>query len=481
MKRVLSLDFLRGIAIIGVLLFHVLNIAFAVRVEEIGNALDGSGSVDFYWYILAPVLLVLGAFNGLFLMISTASNAISVHKQWERAMEKEIPKDGAFRSIFVSQLIRGALIWVFGYLSETILATLLGGYMEYLVDGVPFLPEEFGWQLIEGFYFYNILYTIGISIVLTSFIQLLYLKNSISRKNLSVFLLVVIVGCTAALPVVREIFHEFGISDNFSNNLLAAPWWEWVLRLVGAPILGRLTPLIPFFSCAAAGLLLAININAGAITPGFIRKAFYTGLLFVQASFVVGIAFGFDLGSRERVVFYQTFILGLEIMSLMLLFYLIDFRKKTRKDVFIKYTVWIRRFGVMTLTLWMLQYFMVFPVMLIEWITGWPVIEGGLVEPQLVIVLLLLFLMWHAILWTWEKAKFKGSFEWLTSLVLSGKRSSGDRMEIQGVLRNPEGLIQHVVQPTVDKKERGLIIANICFAAFYGLVIVLVATGAISL
>jgi len=60
MKRVLTFDFLRGVAIIGVLLFHVLNIAFSQRTEEIEAAvINGTGTVEIYWYILGPVLLIL--------------------------------------------------------------------------------------------------------------------------------------------------------------------------------------------------------------------------------------------------------------------------------------------------------------------------------------------------------------------------------------------------------------------------------------
>nr|MDO8088234.1 hypothetical protein [Candidatus Sigynarchaeum springense] len=354
MKRVLTFDFLRGVAIIGVLLFHVLNIAFSQRTEEIEAAvINGTGTVEIYWYILGPVLLILGSFNGMFLMISAASNSISVHKQWERlTVERGVDKDKAFKSIFASQFIRGVMICVFGYLSESVFSTLLEAIVKiWLCEPLSGISP---WWYLDGFFLTNILTTIGISIIITSFIQLLYLRKGISRKYISIFLIIVVIACTALMPLTQGIAKGLFGTDTFSNGIgdtsIAA--WQWPMRLVLAPIIGRLIPLFPYYSCAAAGLLFAININENAIKPSTLRKFLYGGLLFVCASFVVGIALDdIGLGSRERVVFYQMFILGLEIMSTAFLLYMIDFRKKTNFGLFNRCTRWIRRFGIMTLTL----------------------------------------------------------------------------------------------------------------------------------
>ncbi|NMC04696.1 MAG: hypothetical protein GYA24_05760 [Candidatus Lokiarchaeota archaeon] len=485
MKRVLTFDFLRGVAIIGVLLFHVLNIAFKDRAAEIEAAvIDGIGTVDAFWYILGPALIIFGAFNGLFLMISAASNSISVHKQWERmVVEKGVDTSTAFKSIFTAQLLRGILICAFGYLSETILATLLGAGIKMLL-GEPVTITPWAW--LEGFFLTNILTAIGISIIITSFIQLYYLKNGISRKGITVFLIIVVITCTALTPAIQHVTKELFGTITFSNGLgdPSIPSWQWISRFILAPIISRLTPLFPFFSCAAMGLLFAMYINENAIKPSTLRKFLYGGLIFIGASFIVGFALNdIELGSRERVVFYQMFIFGLETVILSYMLYMIDFRKKTNIPLFLRCTRWARRFGIMTLTLWMLQYFMIFPVLLIEIITGWPIIEGGLNDWQLGIVLLLLLLMWNVILRAWEKGRFTGSFEWLTTLALSGKHSSGDRMQMDAILYHPEKMIQHVTETErkVDVKERAMIITNIAFAGFYALIIALVVAGVIDL
>ncbi|MHA1889628.1 MAG: hypothetical protein ACTSYS_01455 [Promethearchaeota archaeon] len=483
MKRVITYDFLRGMAIIGVILFHVLNFVFSKRVDEIKAAMGGEGSVEFYWYIIGPILLILGSFNGLFLMISAASNAISVHKQWVRfVVEREVDKSVAYKKIMLSQVIRGSLIWIFGYVSETIFGGLMGNMLKSLIGET---PRDFSVLLLHGFFLGNILYTIAYSIIITSFIQLYYLKSGMSRKKISVILISIALIVIALEPISQLILKSTFGTDTFSNDIETAPFGEQLIKLILVPFVGRLTPLVPFFSCAAFGLLISININDNNVKPSLLRKSLYTGLMFVVSSIILGAIFGFEFGDRERYIFYHVFILGLEIMSLTFLLYIIDFRKKTRIDIFIKATTWVRRFGVMTLTLWMLQYFMVFPIMLMEIITGWPMIglkpgvEGGnLVDWQLGIVMLLLFFMWHFILKAWQKVNFKGSFEWLTASVMSGRTSSGDRARMNAVLNAPEKMIEHVAEGRlIDKKERALIITNIIVGGFDMLAVILLVAG----
>lgn len=478
MKRVLSFDFLRGIAIIGVVLFHVLNATFDV--DGIKAAiLEGEGQVAAIWWVLAPILLVVMGFNGFFLMISASSNAISVGKQWDRAMEKGISKEKAFNTILGSQIIRGAVIWLFGYISESVLGNLLGRFVEML-NGEE--VENFWLNLLDGFFFWNILNTIGISLIITSFIQLITLKNEIPRKKVSVFLVIVTIACMALIPFNTEIiWGELIGNGNFSSDLLSASPGDVVLRLLLVPFFGRLCPLIPFFSSAAMGLLVSININQKNITASFLRKLLYFGLLLIASSFITGLVFGIEFGDREKHIFYQLFVFGFELMAFAFMIYMIDYRKKTRVKTFVKYTAWIRRFGIMTLTLWMLQYLMIFPVILFQGVTGWDALSGGLTDMQLGLLLLLIFFMWHLILWLWEKANFKGSFEWLTGLVLSGGRSSGDRQKTSELLYSPEKMIEHVEEGrNIDTKEKALIITNLSFAGFYALIIILVIAGVIS-
>ncbi len=472
MKRVITFDFLRGIAIIGVLLFHVFNIAFAQQAKYVTDAIDNGDPLEPYWYAIAIPLMIFGAFNGMFLMISAASNAISVNKQWlSMVVTKNMDKTIVFKKILGSQVLRGALIWVFGFISEGILATLLGDWMKvvnYLDNPANGLPDPFWYSLLKGFFFTNILYTIGISLIITSFIQLVYLKSGKPRAMMAKVLLLVAIVCIALMPVIQKYIYPLfdnGVdntgTDTFSNNLFGIDSGELIARLILTPFIGRLTPLIPYFSCAAIGLLFSVHINERAITPEFLQKMFWLGVIFVGCAIPIGAVFGFDIGQRERSIFFMTFITGFEIICTTWMIYMVDFRRKTRLDLFLKTTVWLRRFGVMTLTLWMLQYTMVFPIILIELVTGWPIVglpagvlPGGLNGWQLGIVLLCMLGMWHLVLLAWERGRFIGSLEWITAHALSKGSTSGDRLNIGGIFHDVERMIEWV--PGKKDKRAGL-------------------------
>jgi len=441
MKRVIAFDFLRGIAIIGVLLFHVMNIAYKDVVDAVK-----AGTAPIQYMILGVPLVFFGSFNGLFIMISAGSNIISVQKQWEKLVSASVPTEKAFYKVLSTQLIRGAFIWIFGWVSEGLFSGLLG-----LLTGDS--PEQFLYGLVKTFYFSNILQAIGIALIISSVIYLFFLRFKTSRKKASIILIVIAVVVLAIQPVVRAVLPEelrgnFGASDftafinrGFGMNLLL---------FIGAPFLGRLAPQVPFFACAAIGTLIAMFINQKAVTPEFLQKLFIWGFIVMGIAIPVGLVLealdiqALDI-SRETSLFWFLFVFGGEIFSTAWLLYMIDFRRKTNLEVFLKHTVTLRRFGLVTLTLWCLQYVMVFPIILIEGITGWPIIEGGLNDWQILIVLGLLWLMWHLILWLWEKVNFKGSFEWMTTLVIA-KRSTttGDRLKVAETLYHPERLLEWV-------------------------------------
>lgn len=483
MKRVLSFDFIRGIAIIGVLLFHVLNVAFADRIEALKDSVLGGGApLQWYeaaWYVLGPALLILGSFNGLFVMVSAASNAISVQKQWDRlVLDQGTSKSAAFKRIMTAQATRGGLIWAFGFLSEGVFGQLLVSFLGYL-NGQP--VSNLAITIPRTLLLTNILTTIGLSIIFSSLIQLAYLKNGLSLKKTSILLVMLVIGCTALIPVTRAIaIGAFG-TDTFTAGAESIEFPEAVARFVLAPFIGRWSPLIPFFSCAAFGLLVSINISARTINPALLRKCLYGGLLLVASSFIVGLVTGIDIGNRERSLFYQLFVLGLEIMTMSFMIYMIDFRKKTRIDLFLKWTGGIRRFGILTLSLWMLQYMMIFPVLLIQAITAWPLVQGGANDPQIAVVMLLMLGLWHLVLKLWARVNFKGSVEWIMTYVLSGRGSSGDRAVMTSIIKDSESMIAHVPGAAIDAKEKAMAIACIAFACLYGLVIALVLAGAISL
>ena len=71
MKRFASIDFLRGLAIVMMLLLHVVMDVFAI--DEYINKLDQVGAINLLALLIFPYL---GGLAGLFLMVSAMGNMV---------------------------------------------------------------------------------------------------------------------------------------------------------------------------------------------------------------------------------------------------------------------------------------------------------------------------------------------------------------------------------------------------------------------
>ena len=104
-KRYISLDVLRGLAIIGVISFHVLTRAF-----DKNYAIDHIDERSIIFYIILVPLFFIGEMDVLFTSLSAAVNTISIDKKWNKIMQEYAgnPTEGkkkAFWTILKTQLI----------------------------------------------------------------------------------------------------------------------------------------------------------------------------------------------------------------------------------------------------------------------------------------------------------------------------------------------------------------------------------------
>src|SRR5271157_2011596 len=106
MKRYITIDFLRGFAILAMIGLHVFLKSFDYSVFS--DALQGHGSVGL---IVGAILIVyFGSFAGLFVVVSAIAGIVSVHKQYE----KLAGRDDAWKIVLRSQLLRGAFVMAMG-------------------------------------------------------------------------------------------------------------------------------------------------------------------------------------------------------------------------------------------------------------------------------------------------------------------------------------------------------------------------------
>lgn len=425
-KRYASLDFIRGVAMLGVLLFHVLNVAYDASAVE-----DFEAPIPLL--VLGVILIYFGMFNGLFVLISGLVNVITMDGQWKHLTgEKGLDDATAAKKIFAGQCVRGGFTWLMGALSEWILNGIV-------VDAI--LGEEITWlDFTENFFTINILQAIGLCTIISSALYLWWRKAHLATRDvvkrlviLAIVVLVARVGVMAWIELGNDGQYSFWdgretrtTGQNLLYGLLA-PWF------------GRLTPLIPFLAISFAGTALGAELVEGGLTKRFLKRTLLVGAMLCLAALGATVVellvldrFDFD-NSRLMGSFLSAF--GGELIATALLLYLIDYRGKTEAFSQNRVVIFFRRIALVTLTLWNLQWIMIVPLFLFDAVTGWGAVEGALNGYQLLFLLGLITLFWWAILRLWERVDYKFSFEWLANKVIGATREKkSDRLKVRQIL-----------------------------------------------
>ncbi len=436
MKRFVSLDFARGVGILGVLLIHVLNASYNISwTEHLETA-------PIPMIILLLILTYFGGFVGMFVLLSAIGNFVSINSQLIRLREKGIDDAVARKSIMKQQAIRGALVWIIGYISEGLLNGVVLNLIQGEIDFAPLTMYLWGTQILQ---------TIGLCTFFSCALYMLFLKWRWDRRKMSKAFLLLALGILVFRGIL-EILKNNGVIDlTFWNNIESREWYVNLGLLVLAPFVARIFPLVPYFAMACIGAVIGLHIYEGKFDLRFLKQLQKFAILMFLGGFLLGIvsavikgfsdvqaALDFLLSSSTISGFL--FMNGGALLLAKMILYRVEYKQKTVK--FARHTVFFRRFGMVTLTLWAFQWVMAFPLYLLQFITGWNVVNQGLNGYQLMFVLFLITLMWHVILWRWERVDFRYSFEWLMVRLMSkSKEDAGRRMKVQEVLYHPEGIV----------------------------------------
>jgi len=425
MKRYISFDFIKGVGILGVVCFHVLNVAFSDEVDKII-----AGDAHILLLLLGVVLLYLGYFDGLFILMSAIGNTISTRRQWHKNIEVLEKKPAALK-VFKNQAIRGFIIWVFGFISEG----LLNGLLLDVILGESDIWLNLGNELFR----INVLQTVGIATIIISGIYAYCLYKGWSTKKILILALTLLIIVLLLRPLVTELGNAYMVDFRSPwNNWINRDFWTNLTYILIVPFINRFTPLVPFFSLALFGLIAGSYIGEGRITKNFLKWSYLSALFLLITAIISGLILGFDLDGDNLFMF--SFVAAGEIALGTLILQLVDYRGKAEK--FGKKTIFFRRFNMLLLTIWCFQWVTIFPVLIFDAVTGWGALEGKLNGYQLLLLLAIVVLFWYIIVKLWEKVEFKGSFEWLTIAILSkGRADAGDRLKIQEILYNPEPIV----------------------------------------
>jgi hypothetical protein len=265
-------------------------------------------------------------------------------------------------------------------------------------------------------------------------------KNPNQRVKFLIIVAVILFTATPFMVELSKLFPQF--YDSWDNRSLGLN----LLYVFLNPIFRRSTPFFPFATFSIIGTIIGCKISDGKISKSFLNKTFYSALiLFGIGTIIVALKDFYGLGEMMMVT-------GGSIFLMMMLLYLVDVEGNGKKVA--DKTVFFRRFGLVTLTLWSLQWMISIPLLIINAIRN--AIQGenipflqsdiynhGLTGWEALGCMFVVIMMFYLILWGWEKANFKGSFEWLTTKALSGGRSTaGERLDMTQSLYQVESPVE---------------------------------------
>ncbi|MFX1537633.1 MAG: hypothetical protein ACFFDI_25835 [Promethearchaeota archaeon] len=411
-KRMLSLDFIRGVAIFLMVILH----AFT-RMMDTSWAQDIDTLLQKNVFVIlgAGLLAYLGTVAGLFLIISITVNIFSAHKKLEKGFTPE--------QILGKQVAVGFLVLFCAYLTESILhhAGILGSLIFQRPNGVQIM--------LQRIFHFETLHAIGWCLVLNSVLHYLLVLRPLSKGRDTYLRALIIYGVIALVIFIATPFlYQFIANnyDNFPGEEYSGKQWEWppagvgdfFLRLFLVFLAGNLEPMFPFFASGIIGAVIGMCL-ARKKPPRFLPLFIFIGAL---CALLAGVLIIVIKGDFEYTYFRPTsalYFLSLfgQLGFIALSLWLIEFRGYTK--YFTPISRYWRRWGFISLSIYMLEIVDAAPRYLMQLITGWPVAAGSASAWQTLITTIVLVLFWEGIIRLWELVGFIGSFEWMIAFLTS--------------------------------------------------------------
>ncbi|MHA1304089.1 MAG: heparan-alpha-glucosaminide N-acetyltransferase domain-containing protein [Candidatus Heimdallarchaeaceae archaeon] len=406
-SRIPEIDFLRGLAILVMLFFHSSYYWNSnMSAEEMNQMLQNPA---------ASFALFLGKFAGIFAIISGMANSISINSRLDKKKNKPI-------EIIYSSFISGLWIMVLGRIHTGLFNHSLNGDIQNPYPDGPtqyslFVGSiETGTLQIPSTYvmlFKNTpLFVIGMSVMCSGLLlTLLSLNGNHKKVNRNI---IVIGTIGTAIILLTQPMKAF----------LRPKWVEMVLTnsyikgLLLGFLIGDTFPFFPYAGYAFYGVVFGI-----AFYHKIDRKKVATvGTIVGSIYMITGSIFLAILGHPDITETFQTLDIQwnlLQIGSMVLictLTYYIHFSPTETKIQKIFRSRAVRRFGLMTLTIFVMEPLLGTSIKVLILDNLFPNWSTHVVL-AFIYGISLIFL-WLLILKGWEKGNFVGSCEWITAKVI---------------------------------------------------------------
>ncbi|MHA1766310.1 MAG: hypothetical protein ACTSVK_08610 [Promethearchaeota archaeon] len=472
MKRFASVDFLRGIAIVMMIILHIISDTLDI------NTLTSNLSVlPLIQILLLVVLPFLGGLAGFFLMVSSTGNMFSMQHQLAKGMG---PK-----TLVLRQIMGGFLLLIVAMLSEAIIGYhgTVGEFFLHLNDPSKGIYNQALWRFLH----FETVNTIAWCIILNGIIHAILTKNGKWKnanyliKSYFILAIVVLVFTPLMWFFADKMVPGYPYAKDPKTGIILlyaylgkSSFSDVVIRFFLGPLAASWEPVFPYLAASFLGSIIGVYISQdpSEIKTPFLKKYMIVGLIM----FVIGavgvilnvvlviINSGLDEGLSLYILisehrywtilhgvpilgwFFQfLFLNGFSICAILLIIRLVEFRGLSKK--FAEKTVFIRRMGFIAFTIYTAQYIYNLIFFIVSSIFSTPYTRlnwGGTI-----LVIIFSLLVFYLITLGWEKIGYIGSLEWMiatiAAYIIPGKKKPAKmkwwqkgRLNVEGAFYNAE-------------------------------------------
>lgn len=429
-RRLIFLDALRGFFILYVVWLHAtIGVVFNNNPEAL-NTVPRSLLI-----ILAPIM-ILATWAPIFVVVSGAANAYVLHNVVKRHREKHhtgVP----FRSFMAGSLVTGIFLYGLSMFNMAFLHHSMnynGAFQHTLFTGS---LHQGSWQsFAPDLLFYNdALSLVAVSgILITLLLYVLWSGNGFDRMGRTVKW---IAGIAAGILLLSPLAHG-SLNPVFFDALNNGQYFKaFALKLFIGPNLS----VIPFLSYGLVGVLIGIGLARRVPAMLYRRYGYGVAAFMVAVGAVLFVVQEFaptQIALHPQPLKIHLVNLGLMLACCTFLVLHMEYCSEEKRAKVARRTLWLRRVGLMALTLFCLESF--FAVLFSNgylWILG---IEGPFPRSAQVIIpyVACILIFWNLVLRAWEETDFKYSVEWwMSSLVCFVRDRPTVRLQADEVLHKP--------------------------------------------
>lgn len=251
-------------------------------------------------------------------------------------------------------------------------------------------------------------------------------------------------NCIVLGIIATAIIFIYPVLDTITTPYFAQPLTlaNFAPRLFLSWIVGDMDPMFPYLGFTLYGAIFGILIVEGVPQRTILAYGYGLGAIFTVLAINHIATYGFEVGS------YQTppigpliSVLGPMLLLLTFCFQTMDFTKDSTKLWSIKHSVGSRSFGILTLTIFLLEGSF---SQLVGLITGtfYPTWRNDVGFVFLIFSASILIL-WRIILKCWANIHFKGSFEWFIILAVAKfTRKKSTRLDADHILHGYQEYVE---------------------------------------